>query len=623
MPPANSNLDVNVEVSVNKRFITNIEVKNILQRRYDWNSPCLNFKGKTVARTTVRGRDGYEVILDDAPDCRLKLSSGCLKYLFANNRASSSHGRTTESPTANICSPTRSLTSEDDESEEEVDLSQSTGWTAGEVYIDSMLEAVGGYVATKSRINMSNSLTASPFDYFLYFLPVDHFKVIVDNMNIYARSVINSWTDVTFPEYMMWIALLTVMTVIKHSDRKAYWHLGNSHFQISINFTSYMPMKRFNDIMRMHVFEVPSKEKQVNDPLYQIRSTLNAFNDHMKDCLTPGKHLVIDETMNQWLGVGMPNLKKVPRKPHPTGQEFKSLADYYTSAIIRLDTVSDPRPKEYDNEPGMRNLLATVKRLVKPWFNSGRTIIADSWFGSPEMVSMLNELGLYSIMQVTKRKYWPRGMPSTDIIDQVDKARGSHYTMHKTCENGMKIFVCAYRDLKVKTFVSSCSTTTLENYKSVLGPSGETVMLRRPQVVGEYETHKSKSKNCQTKNKGFIIICPLGSVDTANNRRDNLTSYHDIISTERWEMRFLGFILGICEANAFSCYKVYAEEGNRIEHSAFKDRTAYSMLKYCERLLGSNNVVIPNIPIALRSSDVHSYVAMKQENTNKRRRLVQ
>jgi hypothetical protein len=53
----------------------------------------------------------------------------------------------------------------------------------------------------------------------------------------------------------------------------------------------------------------------------------------------------------------------------------------------------------------MRNLLATVKRLVKPWFNSGRTIIADSWFGSPEMVSMLNELGLYSIMQITKRKY--------------------------------------------------------------------------------------------------------------------------------------------------------------------------------------------------------------------------
>jgi hypothetical protein len=39
-----------------------------------------------------------------------------------------------------------------------------------------------------------------------------------------------------------------------------------------------------------------------------------------------------------------------------------------------------------------------------------------------------------------------------------------------------------------------------------------------------------------------------------------LTSYHDIISTERWEMRSLG----ICEANAFSCHKIYAEGENRI-----------------------------------------------------------
>jgi hypothetical protein len=119
-------------------------------------------------------------------------------------------------------------------------------------------------------------------------------------------------------------------------------------------------MKRFNNIMRMHISEVPSKEKQVNQP------TLNAFNDHMKGCLTPGKHSIIDEIMNQQLGVRMLNLKKVPRKPQPIGQEFKPLADYYPNTTICLDTVSDPQPKEFDNEPGIRNLLDTVKRLAKP-----------------------------------------------------------------------------------------------------------------------------------------------------------------------------------------------------------------------------------------------------------------
>jgi hypothetical protein len=189
------------------------------------------------------------------------------------------------------------------------------------------------------------------------------------------------------------------------------------------------------------------------------------------------------------------------------------------------------------------------------------------------MILTLSKLGLYSIMHVTKRRCW---------------SRGSHYTMYKACENGMKVFVYAYRDFKIKIFVSSCSTTTLWNCKSILEGSGATVTLRRLQVVGKYGTHKSKSTNCQMKNKDFIITLALGSVDTADNRRDNLISHHDIISTERWEMKFLGFILSMCEANAFSCCKFYAEGSDRIVHSAFKDRRAYSMLKYCGRLLSSN-----------------------------------
>jgi hypothetical protein len=66
--------------------------------------------------------------------------------------------------------------------------------------------------------------------------------------------------------------------------------------------------------------------------------------------------------------------------------------------------------------------------------------------------------------------------------------------MHKSCENGMKIFVCAYRNLKIKILVSSFSTIALESYKSILEPSDETVMLRRPQVDGGYEIHRSKSE---------------------------------------------------------------------------------------------------------------------------------
>ena len=54
----------------------------------------------------------------------------------------------------------------------------------------------------------------------------------------------------------------------------------------------------------------------------------------MAKFLTPGKYLVIDVSMNQWLGTGMPSLKKISRKPHPIDQEFKTLVDHHTSCIV-------------------------------------------------------------------------------------------------------------------------------------------------------------------------------------------------------------------------------------------------------------------------------------------------
>ena len=70
---------------------------------------------------------------------------------------------------------------------------------------------------------------------------------------------------------------------------------------------------------------------------------------------------------------------------------------------VSIDTVNDPCPKEFDKDPGMKKLTTTVERLVKSWFGSGRIIIADSWFSSLDMTSMLMNHGLYSTMQATKR----------------------------------------------------------------------------------------------------------------------------------------------------------------------------------------------------------------------------
>ncbi|GAN11609.1 hypothetical protein MAM1_0747c11185 [Mucor ambiguus] len=91
---------------------------------------------------------------------------------------------------------------------------------------------------------MDNHRHASPLEYFLFFLPCEQLHCIIGNTNAHARSVDRSWTDINYNEYMMCLALLAVMTVIRHSDRNAYWKQGSSHFMMNVDFSKYMSPKR-------------------------------------------------------------------------------------------------------------------------------------------------------------------------------------------------------------------------------------------------------------------------------------------------------------------------------------------------------------------------------------------
>jgi hypothetical protein len=190
--------------------------------------------------------------------------------------------------------------------------------------------------------------------------------------------------------------------------------MGSSYFMLTIDFNEYMAYDRFNSIMQFHTFEAPDGKRKETDLLYQFRGYLDAFNKVLARSMEPGRYPCVDESMNQSLDCDLPNLKKIPRKHHPIGQEFKALVNENTSCILQLDTASDPVKKKYDDMN--RNLIATLKRLTEPWFSSGRTIIADPWFGSLETISALAKHGLFAIMQVTKRRHWPPGMSRMNVV---------------------------------------------------------------------------------------------------------------------------------------------------------------------------------------------------------------
>ncbi|KAK9681222.1 hypothetical protein K7432_015699 [Basidiobolus ranarum] len=123
-------------------------------------------------------------------------------------------------------------------------------------------------------------------------------NVIIANISAHASTVVANWT---ISEYMTWMALLLTMTVMVYVNKKAYWYIGLSLFFTNIDFSDYME---------------------------------SAFNKTFSKALESGQYLYVDESTNQWLGSDMANIKKVPRKPHPIGQEFETLADNHTYCIL-------------------------------------------------------------------------------------------------------------------------------------------------------------------------------------------------------------------------------------------------------------------------------------------------
>ncbi|CAG8647065.1 10777_t:CDS:2, partial [Diversispora eburnea] len=190
-----------------------------------------------------------------------------------------------------------------------------------------------------------------------------------------------------------------------------------------------------------------------DDPFHFARQFHDAFNENLTKAILPGPYLCMDESM----------------KLHPIGCEFKALADAQINLFLRLDPAE---PSEF---------------------------IADSWFGSTDACISLYNYGLYSILQIKKRRYWPRNIPH-DITGALEDTYGS--SVSRTCKKN--------------------------------NGSGD-VKFRRPVVFDEYNEFRS-------------------AVDILNNLRDNAFSYHDVLVSKRSVDRIFAFYFSVVEANSFSTY---------------------------------------------------------------------
>lgn len=54
-----------------------------------------------------------------------------------------------------------------------------------------------------------------------------------------------------------------------------------------------------------------------------------------------------------------------------------------------------------------------------------------------------------------------------------------------------------------------------------------------------------------------------------------MVSFHDVMKTYRWEVRFLSFMFGIAEGNALSCYKRWSNNSEGFFYTELRSKLVF------------------------------------------------
>ncbi|CAG8726693.1 9519_t:CDS:2, partial [Funneliformis caledonium] len=138
-------------------------------------------------------------------------------------------------------------------------------------------------------VHIADISKATPRQFFKQFMPVDF--------------IMSVWSDLTWIEFIRFIGILTIMTYVKYADICDYWFIKQETAGVSL------------------AFDIPAND----DPFHFAQQFHDEFNENLTKAILP-----VDKS---------PFQRKIPRKPHPIGCEFKTLADTQINLFLRLDPV--------------------------------------------------------------------------------------------------------------------------------------------------------------------------------------------------------------------------------------------------------------------------------------------
>eukprot|EP00966_Prymnesium_polylepis_P025275 583012-Prymnesium_polylepis.2 len=182
--------------------------------------------------------------------------------------------------------------------------------------------------------------------------------------------------------------------------------------------------------------------------------------------------------MVKWLGRGFMHVR---RKPTPKGLELHTLCCAICGVLLWFEVYEGKTAMEKKDKcaeqkrllgsSGPWRSVALTLRMVQPFINSGRVLIADSWFGSVPCILALYAVGIFAVMNV---KTAHKGFPKEQLLAKLgfDKKtklcpkarRGESFAFSRTYDlpggDSCTVLAAGHNSKKPVLVVSTASTMT-------------------------------------------------------------------------------------------------------------------------------------------------------------------
>ena len=281
------------------------------------------------------------------------------------------------------------------------------------------------------------------------------------------------------------------------------------------------------------------------DKFWHIRLCIQAFNQKMTETFVPSWLTCLDESMVIFFNAFAPGWMNVPRKPHPFGNEYHTIACCDTHIIFYIELVEGKdRPSqgdysvvEYEDQFGKVGGLVT--RMTQPIWGSSRVVLLDSGFGYLNCLQALNSKGLYGTMVIKKRKYWPVGTEGDVLLERMSGKEVGSMCVREGTKDGTKVWIAAMADSKHTSIMGNTWSTTIEKgRKRKRRVGGEMIELS----YGEYQHWYYYGRH---------------AVDDNNNNRQGHLPFEEAYCAKRWDLRQFGFVMALAQTNAMLAYNYF------------------------------------------------------------------